>query len=124
MKKALVDVVSLLVSNKKIICFDIDGVICNNTWGDYLNAKPHQKAIDKINHLYEIGNKIILFTARFMGKHNESKNKAYDEGFEFTKNQLNSWGVKYHELKMGKPSYDIIVDDKHFNYDNKWIEDL
>ena len=124
MKKAHVGVESLLVSNQRIICFDIDGVICNNTWGNYSQAKPYQKAIDKINHLYEMGNKIILFTARFMGKHNESIKKAHDEGYEFTKKQLNSWGVKYHELKMGKPSYDIIVDDKHFNYDSRWIENL
>ena len=24
----------------KIICFDLDGVICNNTYGDYSKAKP------------------------------------------------------------------------------------
>ena len=47
-----------------------------------------------------------------MGKNNESRNKAHSEGYQFTKNQLLKWGVKYHELKMGKPSYEIIFDDE------------
>jgi hypothetical protein len=57
-----------------------------------------------------------------MGKNNESIDKAYSDGYEFTKKQLNIWGVKFHELKMGKPSYDILIDDKHFNYTDKWID--
>jgi hypothetical protein len=32
--------------------------------------------------------------------------------FDFTVKQLNSWGVKYHELHLGKPAGDIYVDDK------------
>ena len=124
MKKVLVGVVSHSIFKTKIICFDIDGVICNNTWGKYSEAKPYKQAIKKINDLYDRGNKIILFTARFMGKNNESRNKAHNEGYQFTKNQLLKWGVKYHELKMGKPSYDLIVDDKHFNYNKDWINEL
>ena len=31
--------------------------------------------------------------------------------FEQTSNQLKKWKVKYHKLIMGKPSYDLIVDD-------------
>ena len=29
-----------------------------------------------------------------------------------TESQLNSWGCKYHELIMGKPSGDVYIDDK------------
>ena len=33
-----------------------------------------------------------------------------------TKNQLDSWGCKYHELSVGeKEDYDIWVDDKAHN---------
>ena len=124
MREAHADVVSHLVSNLKVFCFDIDGVICSNTWGEYTKAKPILKAIKKINQLYDYGNTIILFTARFMGKNNESETKAYAEGYEFTCKQLDNWGVKYHKLKMGKPSYDIIIDDKHFNYNDDWINSL
>ena len=109
---------------KKTICFDIDGVICANTWGNYSKAKPHSNAIKKINKLYESGNTIILFTARFMGRNNESVEKTYIEGYEFTKKQMTDWGLKFHKLIMGKPSYDIVIDDKHFNYSTEWISKL
>jgi len=35
---------------------------------------------------------------------------------ELTREQLNEWGCKYHELNMQKPSYDVWVDDKA-----KWL---
>jgi hypothetical protein len=108
----------------KTICIDIDGVICTNTWGDYEKAVPIKKSINKINELFNAGNKIILFTARYMGKNNENADKAHSEGFELTKLQLIKWGVKFHELKMGKPTYDILIDDKHYGYSEKWIENL
>ena len=32
---------------------------------------------------------------------------------EITKQQLNKWGARHHELKMNyKPEFDIIIDDK------------
>ena len=105
----------------KRICFDLDGTICNNTWGDYKNAKPNKNAINKINDLYEKKNHIIIFTARFTGKNNENLGKFNKKQYEFTKNQIDNWGLKYHELILGKPTYDILVDDKHFNYKDDWI---
>ena len=104
----------------KTICFDLDGVICTNTWGDYKNAKPIFPAINKVNSLYNNGFKIIIFTARYMGRNNEDINKANIEGYEFTKNQLTEWGLKFHKLLLGKPSYDLFVDDKSINFDDKW----
>ena len=41
-------------------------------------------------------------------------------GFQFTKKQLKKWGVKYHKLIMGKPSYDLIIDDKSIFFKKKW----
>jgi hypothetical protein len=29
--------------------------------------------------------------------------------------QLDAWGVKYHELRLGKPVYDLFIDDKAMN---------
>ena len=28
---------------------------------------------------------------------------------------LKNWGVKYHELRLQKPAYDILIDDKAIN---------
>ena len=37
-----------------------------------------------------------------------------------TENQFKEWGVKYHDLKFGKPYYDLFIDDKNLNTEN-WL---
>ena len=108
----------------KTICFDLDGVICTNTWGEYSKAKPYEDAILKINDLYNKGVKIIIYTSRYMGRYNSDVEKVYNHGFDFTKKQIDDWGLRYHKLLLGKPSYDIIVDDKSFNYNDSWISKI
>ncbi|CAB4143456.1 hypothetical protein UFOVP447_152 [uncultured Caudovirales phage] len=95
-----------------IYIVDIDNTICwtrRNAQGkwDYPNSKPFQYRIDKINELYDEGNTIIYWTARGSG--------SGIDWTELTKQQLDEWGCKYHEVKLGKPSYDVWVDDKAFN---------
>ena len=92
--------------------FDIDGTICSNTNGNYENAKPFFERIDKINLLYDKGHKIIFLTARGMGRSNNSVAYAYEAFETLTRDQLDSWGVKYHQLFLGQPSGDIYIDDK------------
>ena len=92
--------------------FDIDGTICTNTNGEYEKAKPFMDRIIKINNLYDGGNIIIFQTARGMGRSGNSSAYAYQAFEELTKKQLSSWGVKYHDLFLGKPSGDIYIDDK------------
>lgn len=92
--------------------FDIDGTICTNTNGNYENAQPFKDRIDIINSLYDAGNTIHFLTARGMGRSNNSQIFANRLFYKFTENQLNDWGVKYHELFLGKPSGDIYIDDK------------
>jgi histidinol phosphatase-like enzyme len=93
--------------------FDIDGTICTKTSSPrYEDCKPIVDRINKINELYDNGHTIIFHTARGMGRSNNSVAFAY-AGFEFfTKKQLEDWGVKYHQLFLGKPSGDIYIDDK------------
>ena len=112
---------------KKTICFDIDNVLCSTKNSKYLSSKPKIQAIKKINQLYKEGYRIIFFTSRFMGRTNNNTKKAYSLGFQLTTNQLKKWQVKYHKLIMGKPSYDIYIDDKCYNVRDNWkkkIEDL
>ena len=49
----------------KRYCFDIDGTICTNTWGEYEDAEPFFDRIKIINELYEKGNHItcLLYTS-------------------------------------------------------------
>ena len=106
------------------ICFDLDGVLCNNTFGDYEKAKPNSKAINKINSLFDEGNYIIIFTARYMDLFKGNINKVNSHGYKKTETQLASWGVKYNELILGKPEFDIVIDDKNFNYSDNWINEI
>ena len=100
-----------------IIYVDIDGTICNNTYGDYDNAEPFRNRIEKNNKLYDEGNTIIYHTARGMGRTNNNVIKAYQIFYAYTSKQLDRWGVKYHELHFGKPYYDLFIDDKNINSD-------
>lgn len=110
--------------SSKNLCFDLDGTLCTNTMGNYSEAKPLKQAIKKVNELYEEGHHIIIFTARYMGKSEGDIEKAYEIGYDFTTEQLKRWGIKYHKLILGKPEYDIIIDDKSIFYRDDWYENL
>jgi len=89
---------------KKIFCFDIDETICKSIDQNYLNATPILERVRKINALFEDGNIIKLYTAR--------GSKTGIDWTDKTLKQLSDWGVKYHELNLGKPFADYYIDDK------------
>lgn len=99
------------------ICFDIDGVLCSQVAGDYQDAQPNLDMIGLLNRLYGRGHRIVLYTSRFMGRANGDREKAESMGRQFTERQLAGWGVRYHELWMGKPRYDFVIDDRSIFYD-------
>lgn len=90
-----------------IIFVDIDSTICKTNETNYENAEPFSKRIEKINRLYDEGNKIVYWTARGTGSGLDWR--------ELTEKQFEEWGVKYHELRFGKPVYDLFIDDKNIN---------
>lgn len=102
-----------------IYVIDIDGTICDKDVcrkdADYDTSIPKMDRIAHINGLYDEGHYIKYFTARGMGRHTGNPHKAYTEFYSLTEKQLKSWGCKYHELIMGKPSGDIYIDDKGVN---------
>ena len=108
----------------KTYAFDIDGVICTTKDSNYSKSLPNKIAIKKINKLYSDGNIIIIFTARYMGRTKNNVKKAEKLGYEQTFQQLKSWGVHFHKLFMGKPSFDILIDDKAYNYNKSWVKKL
>lgn len=85
-----------------IIC-DIDGTLCTQQ-KDYSKAEPITSAIERINRLFSLGHKIILWTARGATTRIDWK--------EVTEKQLKDWGVQYNELRFDKPHYDLWIDDK------------
>jgi hypothetical protein len=100
------------------ICFDIDGVLCDQVEGNYEDAQPHVAMIDLLNRLYDRGYRIVLHTSRFMGRAKGDRKEAERIGREFTERQLAGWGVRYHELWMGKPRFDYVIDDRSVFYDS------
>ena len=97
---------------------DIDGTICTPGTTEetrYTEALPIQSRIDKINKLYDEGHIIVYLTARGMGRHNNDRQKAYDEFYDFTLKQLCNWGCMFNDLFLGKPAADYYIDDKGVN---------
>ena len=106
---------------KKTICFDIDNVICiTGKDKNYKKSIPIIKNIKTINLLYEKGHKIIIFTARYMGRCNGNVSLVKKKIKPLTVLQLKKWGVKYHKLYLGKPSYDLFIDDKAMFFKKNW----
>ena len=95
-----------------IYVIDIDGTICTNTNGNYKNAIPLHDRIEHINHLYDDGNTIYIYTARGMKTFDGDIKVIYEQLYELTLNHLKEWGVKHHGLFMGKLHYDLLIDDK------------
>ena len=96
-------------------CFDLDNTICRTDGKDYVSSTPLTEIINRINYLYDDGHEIIIFTARGMGKFNGNVKLVYEHYYEMTKSQLDNWNIKYHELILGKPSFDFFIDDKNFS---------
>ena len=101
---------------KKIIYVDVDGTICNNPELpnfsdqslDYSKAEPLYARIDAINALYDEGHNITYWTARGC--------KSGEDFTELTRNQLEEWGCKYHDIQVGnKPHFDMYIWDKSYN---------
>jgi hypothetical protein len=90
-----------------IIYVDIDETILMTQNMDYENSQPMYDRIEKINKLYDEGNTIIYWTARGTG--------SGKDWSDVTKKQFERFKVKYHDLKFGKPIYDLFVDDKNIN---------
>ncbi len=102
--------------DKLKVFFDLDGVICSDTKGKYHNSKPNKELIAYLNLLHDKGHEISIYTSRYMGRLNEDVFSVNEFGFEKITSQLKDWGVKYNRLILGKPRYDIFIDDKAYHY--------
>ena len=101
-----------------------------NELGCYFDRNPdgsiHQKAfagqsfdrtvhkgdltgIEIINRLYDEGHTIVYWTARGC--------KSGVDWTDVTVRQLKEWGAKSHDVVLGKPYYDLFIDDKALNSD-------
>jgi hypothetical protein len=84
--------------------FDIDNTLFHTEGNDYKGSTPIQSRINYVNKLHDKGHYIILYTAR-------GRRSGIDYS-QLTKEQADKFGIKYHEIVMGKLDYDLFVDDK------------
>lgn len=90
---------------------DIDNTICTqDSQNNYNYAKPILKRIHRLNKLLDEGHEVHYWTAR-----GSSSGKDWKE---LTEAQLKWWGCKYTTFSLGKPSYDVWVDDKAIHPDD------
>jgi hypothetical protein len=99
------------------IYVDVDNTITETSGMNYQNAKPIYEKIEIINKLFDQGHTITYWTAR--------GSVSGINFYELTKSQLDNWGAKYHNFMVGKPAFDILIDDKTINNINenliKWV---
>lgn len=69
-------------------------------WNDSLDETPRWDMIEVVNELYKQNHTIIIYTAR--------REKVREETEYF----LDKWNVMYHSLRMEKPGYDLLIDDR------------
>lgn len=105
----------------KKIFIDCDETICHSppdAQGQraYDQAQPWWDNIAKANRLYDQGHYIVYWTARGTQTGIDWK--------EVTQQQLHRWGVKHHELRLGKPAFDLLIDDKVLNSLHHWEDNI
>lgn len=105
----------------KVIAFDLDDVLCyreselGGKVNKYKSCKPVKEMIQIANQCYEKGYKVIIYTARGMTGLYGNTHDIYSNLYQLTKEQLKEWGIKHHQLIMGKAHYDLLIDDKAVN---------
>jgi trehalose-6-phosphatase len=87
-------------NNRRVYCFDLDGVLCDGLPFWEGEPSPKQETIDKLRKLYEDGNIIIIWTARQW------------EYAPVTVGWLVAHCVPFHGIQMAKGGADYYIDDK------------
>ncbi|MBB4198649.1 hypothetical protein CCR94_19370 [Rhodoblastus sphagnicola] len=84
---------------------DVDGVVASLTpSNDYNLCTPLTGTIEIVNRLHDQGHRIVMFTAR--------GSATGLDWLQATRDQFARWGLKYHELRFGKPAGDYYIDDR------------
>lgn len=101
------------------IAVDIDGVLAmklsNGKYPrDYPKKLPIDFAKESLRVLKDKGHYVYLFTAR------------YEEDRNITMAWLHKFGFKdlFDELVMGKPKYDLLIDDRALRFEGNWMDTL
>lgn len=92
------------------LAFDIDDTIVQGgTFANhYYDATPIPEMVELVNMLHDEGHEIFLFTSRGFG-HDQLEQEYWLKTVA---------GIKFDHCYLGKPLYDLFVDDKAVSWNN------
>jgi capsule biosynthesis phosphatase len=89
---------------EKYLIVDIDGTLTKeDPTVDYADKLPRLDVIAKVNELHRCGIKILLYSARNMRTYQGNIGSINVHTLPVVTSWLERYGVKYHEIYMGKP---------------------
>ena len=84
-----------------VIMIDLDGTLCTEEVPENRAlAKPLPSAVEAVSKFVADGHIVVIWTGR-----------GWPE-YQMTRTWLKEHGFKYHELLMGKPIANLIIDDR------------
>lgn len=100
------------LSPDKVIVFDVDDTILKTKNRDYKNSEPIDEVVEGMRELKKNGWKIVLHTARGMGRSNGNIELVAEEVRSEIIKFCEENDVPYDELILGKVWATAYVDDK------------
>lgn len=106
-----------MIETEKIIVMDIDGTLCEIKLKDqsYLEVKPKEKILQKLNMMKKQGFYIILYTSRQMRTYDGNLGKINANTGKILFQWLEKYDIPFDEIYFGKPwcgKNGFYVDDK------------
>ena len=95
-----------------VIVTDVDDTILFTENRDYANSRPNQPVIDGLRKLKESGWKIVLMSARGMGRSEGNIELVRVEVLAEIERFVEKYDVPCHEIVLAKPFANYYVDDK------------
>lgn len=104
----------MTIKTSKTLVFDIDGTICPNKKKDqeYKDLIPYPEIVASMKEYKAQGFHIVLATARNMVTHGGNHGLLCAKTLPVLIEWLDSWGIPYDEIHMGKPYGQLYIDDK------------
>jgi len=87
----------------KRLIFDLDGTICYAKKGDYANANPNVKVIDRLKVYKKNGFEIVISTSRNIRTYDGNLGKINANTLPIIIKWLDKHNVPYDEIYVGKP---------------------
>lgn len=106
-----------MIEIEKVIVMDIDGTLCEIKSKDqsYLEVKPKEKILQKLNMMKKQGFYIILYTSRQMRTYEGNLGKINANTGKILFQWLEKYDIPFDEIYFGKPwcgKNGFYVDDK------------